>query len=90
MTSFLILILTNYKKWDGDESNYFILQTKQKSKNRLAHFLNQTPCISPMQTFVGKSPRHAMVLLLWQPMIDDTDPTYYYICNWLYYAKFPN
>jgi hypothetical protein len=44
---FLILLLTNYKEWGGNESTHFILQTKQKSDewedDGLAYFLHQTP-----------------------------------------------
>jgi hypothetical protein len=47
MTTFLILVLTNYEKWDGDGSTHSILQTKQKSEgwedDGLAHCSNQTP-----------------------------------------------
>jgi hypothetical protein len=44
---FLILVLTNYEEWGGDESTYSILQTKQKNEewedDGLAYFLHQTP-----------------------------------------------
>jgi hypothetical protein len=47
MTSFLILILTNYEEWSGDGSTHSITQTKQKSEewedDGLAHSSNQTP-----------------------------------------------
>ena len=46
MIIFLILVLTNYQEWSGDESTYFISQTKQKSEeredDRLAYYSNQT------------------------------------------------
>jgi hypothetical protein len=46
MTPFLILVLTNYKKWCDDGSTHSIPQTKQKSEewedDGLAHSSNQT------------------------------------------------
>jgi hypothetical protein len=46
MTSFLILVLTNYEEWDDDESTHSIPQTKQKNEewedDELADSSNQT------------------------------------------------
>jgi hypothetical protein len=35
MTPLLILVTTNYTEWGGDESTYFILQTKQKKSEKM-------------------------------------------------------
>jgi hypothetical protein len=47
MTSFLMLVLTNYEEWGGDVLTHSIPQTKQKSKEQeddgLTYSSNQTP-----------------------------------------------
>jgi hypothetical protein len=42
MISFLMLVLTNYKEWDGDRLTHCISQTKQKQwkDDELAYFSN--------------------------------------------------
>jgi hypothetical protein len=55
MISFLILVLTNYDKWEDNESTNFITQTKQKSEewedDRLFHLSNQAHPINVLSTY---------------------------------------
>jgi hypothetical protein len=81
MTSYLILVLTNYKEWGDDGSTHFIPQTKQKKwgvrRWWIGSFLKPNSLIVSVPTLHSLTSSYMIATVdLWAPSsrMDDSNP----------------